>query len=191
MAETKEVIPSIFLDLPQLEFSPEERREARKEIQRIQKEPITAMSKAKIIGLVIQNGLFELYPQIEELSSTKEISITLRRLSLDEDGGINGFKNEKWKETFFANVDYPHVAALIIRGKISDMDEKDLLLWSSRLEVTPIRRLPFLYDLVMEYKHVSDERKDEIKKLLQESIGDYIDKLKIGMSKVSQKTPLD
>ncbi len=171
--EDSQRLPTMFSELPEFEFSRKERIEALREIQEIEREPVTMGNRAKVVGLIIKHGLIERYDKTEELSNTKKINSILNILSLDEKGEIDGREKSKWKEIYWNNVEYFYIANVILQDKLSEIDMEELIKSSADLRITPIRRFLFLYNLVSFYKNASLRNQEEMKKVLRESIKSF------------------
>jgi hypothetical protein len=185
IVETKEPLPSIFNELPQLEFSLEGRETAIERIEEIQRKPID--NEAEIIGLIIRHGLFERYYEIaDELADPRKMQTVIKTLSSDESGVVDHERKANWIEIYWNHVEYPAVANLILRDKISEIDGEKLIKQSVDRRFTPFDRMTTLYDIVLCYKTASDKNKNRIRKRLRESIGDYPERVLLGKKRATQ-----
>jgi len=180
--ELNEGFENPLYEIPTLSFNSAEREVARQEIDSVRginNDPEDGDSLAGVIELVINQGLFEYYPHIEELWDPRKVYRIINYLARKEDNGIDmSLKIIKLRRLYWENVTYPYVANNIIKDSLDCLSSSELF----GIDVYPFSppsdeqgriRIGLLSRLVRLYKESTPEDQNSIRKFLESTIADY------------------
>jgi len=153
---------------PVLEFDNEDRESAREQLSQNPN-----MTTSQRIELVLRNGLFEEYPNIEELYMVRKMDRYLQRLSKKEDGAMDVEKLKELKNFYWKNFLYPLITSYILENDIEPIQYLSMMKFYSLGEVIPVYDRVLLASLVSKYKASSEIEKTKIKNSLKNKLGDY------------------
>ncbi len=170
-----------LFNAPYLIFDEKERQEAREKVLSLGGSKSEGEERYEVIELVIQNGLYEYYPSIPELSNLRKINKIFNHISSKEETPEEySIKNIELRRFYWKHVLYPEVVRQICNDEIFKKDRDIGWTWISiQLPFNPSdiegqQRLGYLADLIRYYKSSETEgQREMIKRFLARQVGDY------------------